>query len=168
MSFYFLFLFKSDLKGVLVAEEEEGGIWEEGGDVGTRGTNSVSHFHMFSYKLSKGKLSQFNPILEYNRPRSRVTQECGELCQLRWNNQYFQLIFIHSFTPHWEVFCLERCMGSRLWAQRSLALGCVCWGNRARPRQTLRWIRYPFTFPYFLKFKARPRQTLLWLFHFLA
>ena len=93
---YFL---NSDFIGGLVAEEEEEGIWEEGGDVGTRGTIlTVSHFHIFSYKLSKGKLSQFNPILEqFGRPRSRVTQECGELCQLRWSNQYFQLIFIHSF-----------------------------------------------------------------------
>ena len=66
--------------------------------MGTRGTIlTVSHFHIFSYKLSKGKLSQFNPILEqFGRPRSRVTQECGELCQLRWSNQYFQLIFIHT------------------------------------------------------------------------
>ena len=66
--------------------------------MGTRTETTVSHFHIFSYKLSKGKLSQFNSILEqFGRPRSRVTQECGELCQLRWSNQYFQLIFIHSF-----------------------------------------------------------------------
>ena len=47
MSFYFLFFLNSDFTGGLVAEEEEGGIWEEGGDVGTRIENTVSHFHIF-------------------------------------------------------------------------------------------------------------------------
>ena len=62
--------------GELGVEEGEDEILEGGGDVATRGTMRV--------KLRQKVWNSFIEHSEqFGRPRTRLTQECGELCQLR-------------------------------------------------------------------------------------